>query len=213
MITLFVTSAGSSNACVTEPFVWFCSRNGNGTSGKPREPRHLAWMWVWLLQQPWNRTNIKSWKHWNSWNSLFWSFGQRLTYLKNRVLCFPPLNFISWKPKRVREQQLGFPDFANFGCFYLAFTCNFGQPISMIVLEYHDAPFLWNKLKKAARGNIHKTYTSPCCTFPIPNAFFFAMLSAVVWSTAVEKGQHFGLADSRCWAEILPRSLARISVR
>ena len=191
MITLFATSAGSSNACVTEPFVWFCSRNGNGISGKPCEPRHLAWIWVWLLQQPWNHTNIKSWKHMTYENLEIHEIhcidlsAKDLTYLKNRVLRFTPLNFISWKPKRVREQQLGFPDFANFGCFYLAFTCNFGQPISMIVLEYHDASFLWNKLKK----QLVATYIKPTPHHAVP--FRFQTLSFLPCSVL--------LSEARLW--------------
>ena len=88
-----------------------------------------------------HHTNIKSLTHWNS--LVYWSFGQiQHIYLKKHVLCFPlqvPQNFISWKPKCVRfwgiwyktsmDQQLGFPDFANFVCCCLAFIETLGKQI------------------------------------------------------------------------------------
>lgn len=84
-------------------------------------------------------------------------FRSKINIFEESCFAFPTPEFHQWKPKRVREQQLGFPDFASFGCFYLAFTCNFGQPISMIVLEYHDASFLWNKLKSSSWNSIKPT--------------------------------------------------------
>ncbi len=52
----------------------------------------------------------------------------------------------------------------------------------------------------------HTTYTSTCC-FPIPNALFWPCSVLLSETRPWQKGQHFGLADSRCWAEDGQRSM------
>lgn len=217
MITLFATSAGSSNACVTEPFVWFCSRNGSGTSGKPCEPRHLAWIWVWLLQQPWNHTNIKSWKHWNSWNSLYWSFGQKHRTWRI-ALCVSHCRFLwissvgSLNVWGIERLDMKLPWSSNWVSLTSQTSVAFTWHLQLRATNLDDCIGIpWSIISTPNQNNSlwkHTAYTSPCW-YPIPNAFFLpcsVLLSeAQLWKKAsILASLIQGVGQ---------RSLARISLR